>query len=37
MLGNIISGNSGFAIYAEGVTGFGNNTITGNGHPFNGS
>jgi hypothetical protein len=38
VLGNVISGNAGFAIYAEGVTGFGNNTISGNGvNPATGS
>jgi hypothetical protein len=38
VLGNVIAGNTGFAIYAEGVTGFGNNTITGNGvNPATGS
>jgi hypothetical protein len=36
VLGNVIANNAGFAIYAEGKTGFGNNTLTGNG-TFNGS
>lgn len=36
VLGNVIANNTGFAIYAEGMTGFANNTITGNG-TFNGS
>ena len=36
VLGNVISANAGFAIYAEGVTGFADNTITGNG-TFDGS
>jgi hypothetical protein len=38
VLGNVISGNAGFAIYAEGVTGFAHNTVTGNGvNPATGS
>ena len=36
VLGNVISNNTGFAIYAEGTTGYANNTITGNGQ-FGGS
>ena len=31
VLGNVIADNFLFAIYAEGTTGFANNTITGNG------
>jgi hypothetical protein len=31
VLGNVIANNVGFAIYAEGPTGYANNTITGNG------
>jgi hypothetical protein len=36
VLGNVISNNTVFAIYAEGTTGFANNTVTGNG-TFNNS
>ena len=36
VLGNVIANNIGFAIYAEGPTGYANNTITGNGQ-FGGS
>jgi hypothetical protein len=36
VLGNVISNNTLFAIYAEGTTGFANNTVTGNG-TFNNS
>lgn len=31
MLGNVITNNHLFAIYAEGTTGFANNTVTSNG------
>jgi hypothetical protein len=30
VLGNVISGNQLYGIYAEGFSGFGNNTLTGN-------